>query len=279
MNVKKSYPIVLSIAGSDSGGGAGIQADLKTFSSLGVYGATAITAITAQNTQGVHSQFALPPQMVYDQIIAVMEDIHPSVIKIGMLSNVQVATVVADALERYSIPIILDPVMVSSSGHRLLSVEAQEVLKERLLPMAQLVTPNIPEMEALSDMPLLTISDKYNAAKYLLSLGVQSVLLKGGHEEGEVKVDILYQKSPQGIVTCSFSSDTLNTRNIHGTGCTLSSAIAAYMARGLALKEAISSAKIYITEAIKAGADVSVGKGYGPVNHLFNPLKMMVNEE
>ena len=279
MNVKKSYPTVLSIAGSDSGGGAGIQADLKTFSSLGVYGATAITAITAQNTQGVHSQFALPPQMVYDQIIAVMEDIHPSVIKIGMLSNVQVAAVVADALERYSIPIILDPVMVSSSGHRLLSAEAQEVLKERLLPMAQLVTPNIPEMEALSDMPLLTISDKYNAAKHLLSLGVQSVLLKGGHEEGEVKVDILYQKSPQGIVTCSFSSDTLNTRNIHGTGCTLSSAIAAYMARGLDLKDAVSSAKIYITEAIKAGADISVGKGYGPVNHLFNPLKMMINEE
>lgn len=279
MNVKKSYPIVLSIAGSDSGGGAGIQADLKTFSSLGVYGATAITAITAQNTQGVHSQFALPPQMVYDQIIAVMEDIHPSVIKIGMLSNLQVAIAVAEALKRYSIPIILDPVMVSSSGHRLLSAEAQEVLKERLLPMAQLVTPNIPEMEALSDMPLLTISDKYNAAKHLLSLGVQSVLLKGGHEEGEVKVDILYQKSPQGIITCSFSSDTLNTRNIHGTGCTLSSAIAAYMARGLALKEAISSAKIYITEAIKAGADISVGKGYGPVNHLFNPLKMMVNEE
>ena len=279
MNVKKSYPTVLSIAGSDSGGGAGIQADLKTFSSLGVYGATAITAITAQNTQGVHSQFALPPQMVYDQIIAVMEDIHPSVIKIGMLSNLQVATAVAEALERYSIPIILDPVMVSSSGHRLLSAEAQEVLKGRLLPMAQLVTPNIPEMEALSDMPLLTISDKYNAAKHLLSLGVQSVLLKGGHEEGEVKVDILYQKSPQGIVTCSFSSDTLNTRNIHGTGCTLSSAIAAYMARGLALKEAISSAKIYITEAIKAGSDISVGKGYGPVNHLFNPLKMMVNEE
>lgn len=279
MNVKKSYPTVLSIAGSDSGGGAGIQADLKTFSSLGVYGATAITSITAQNTQGVHSQFALPPQMVYDQIIAVVEDIHPSVIKIGMLSNVQVAAVVADALERYSIPIILDPVMVSSSGHRLLSVEAQEVLKERLLPMAQLVTPNIPEMEALSDMPLLTISDKYNAAKHLLSLGVQSVLLKGGHEEGDTKVDILYQKSPQGIVTCSFSSDTLNTRNIHGTGCTLSSAIAAYMARGLDLKDAVSSAKIYITEAIKAGADISVGKGYGPVNHLFNPLKMLVNEE
>ncbi len=279
MNVKKSYPTVLSIAGSDSGGGAGIQADLKTFSSLGVYGATAITAITVQNTQGVHSQFALPPQMVYDQIIAVMEDIHPSVIKIGMLSNVQVAIAVAEALERYSIPIILDPVMVSSSGHRLLSVDAQEVLKERLLPMTQLVTPNIPEMEALTAMPLSTISDKYNAAKHLLSLGVQSVLLKGGHEEGDTKVDILYQKSPQGIVTCSFSSDTLNTRNIHGTGCTLSSAIAAYMARGLALKEAISSAKIYITEAIKAGADISVGKGYGPVNHLFNPLKMMVNEE
>lgn len=279
MNLKKSYPVVLTIAGSDSSGGAGIQADLKTFSSLGVYGATAITAVTAQNTQGVHSQFALSTSMVIDQINAVLEDIYPSVIKVGMLSDASITAAVADALKGYSNPIILDPVMVSSSGHRLLSLEAQSILKERLLPMALLVTPNIPEMEALTSMPVSTNEEKFNAACYLLSLGVPAVLLKGGHQEGDSKMDILYQKSSQGIISTTFSSPTVITSNIHGTGCTLSSAIAAYMARGLALEEAVGQAKSYISEAIKAGADVSIGKGYGPVNHLFNPLKMMCNEE
>ena len=278
MNQQKSYPIVLSIAGSDSSGGAGIQADLKTFSSLGVYGATAITAITAQNTQGVHSQLAIPPQMVHDQIIAVIDDLHPSFIKIGILSNAEIVLAVAEALSHYSIPIILDPVIVSSSGHRLLSIEAQEVLKQKLLPIATLITPNIPEMQALTSMPLSTFSEKEKAAQHLIDYGIKAILLKGGHEEGNTKTDILFSKTANGVQHSTFSADTIPTTNIHGTGCTLSSAITAFMARGLDMQQAISHAKNYITQAITAGANVKIGHGFGPVNHGFNPLKMQIND-
>ena len=274
MNQNKSYPIVLTIAGSDSSGGAGIQADLKTFSALGVYGATAITAITAQNTLGVKSQFALDPKLVYEQIIAVIEDLNPSVVKIGMLSNEKIVETVAKALSHYKLKIILDPVIVSSSGHRLLSLEAQETIKERLLPMSELITPNIPEIIALTGMPVSTFEEKEKAADYLLNLGVKSVLLKGGHEEGDVKTDFLFYKGQQ---TClSFSSETIETNNIHGTGCTLSSAIAAFVARGLSLEDSISEAKKYVTEAIRNAADIKIGQGFGPVNHFFNPQKMIV---
>jgi len=277
MNPKKTYPIVLSIAGSDSSGGAGIQADLKTFSALGVYGATAITAITAQNTLGVHAQCPIPPEMVYDQITAVVDDLHPSFVKIGMLSNAEIVLAVAEALGKYSLPIVLDPVMVSSSGHRLLSVEAQDLVKKKLLPMAMLITPNLPEMKALTELPLSTYEEKEKAAKYLLECGAQAILLKGGHEEGDVKTDILFTPSANGIQSSLFSSESIFTRNIHGTGCTLSSAITAYLAKGLCLEEAIAAAKKYISEAIRAGADIEIGQGFGPVNHGFNPLKMQVN--
>ena len=278
MNSKKSYPIVLTIAGSDSSGGAGIQADLKTFSALGVYGASAITAITAQNTQGVHSQCALNPQIVYDQIIAVVDDLHPSLVKIGMLSNVDIVFAVVEALGKYSLPIVLDPVMVSTSGHRLLSVEAQEVVKKKLLPMSMLVTPNIPEMKALTNMPLSTNEEKEKAALYLMNYGAKAILLKGGHEESDVKADILFSNTANGIKTSIFTSETIVTSNIHGTGCTLSSAITAFMARGLCLEEAVTEAKKYITKAIRYGSDITIGHGFGPVNHGFNPLKMLVNE-
>ena len=278
MNSKKSYPIVLTIAGSDSSGGAGIQADLKTFSALGVYGASAITAITAQNTQGVHSQCALNPQIVYDQIIAVVDDLHPSLVKIGMLSNVDIVFAVVEALGKYSLPIVLDPVMVSTSGHRLLSVEAQEVVKKKLLPMSMLVTPNIPEMKALTNMPLSTNEEKENAALYLMNYGAKAILLKGGHEESDVKADILFSNTANGIKTSIFTSETIVTSNIHGTGCTLSSAITAFMARGFCLEEAVTEAKKYITKAIRYGSDITIGHGFGPVNHGFNPLKMLVNE-
>ena len=281
MNQSKSYPKVLSIAGSDSSGGAGIQADLKTFSALGVYGATAITAITAQNTQGVNSQFALEPQVVYDQIAAVMDDIEPSVVKIGMLSNTAIVEAVAKALHDYKPSfIILDPVIVSSTGHRLLSIEAQETIKEKLIPIADLLTPNIPEMKALTDSSLLSLEEKKEAAQQLFNLGAKAILLKGGHEEGEVKTDVLFvsqQTTDNGQQTLSmFTSETVVTKNTHGTGCTLSSAIAAFIARGLSLEDAISEAKNYVTEAIRAGADVKIGKGIGPVNHAFNPQKMIV---
>ena len=278
MNPKKSYPVVLTIAGSDSSGGAGIQADLKTFSALGVYGASAITAITAQNTQGVHSQLAIHPQMVYDQIIAVVDDLHPSFVKIGMLSNADIVVAVSEALGKYSLPVILDPVMVSSSGHRLLSVEAQEKVKKKLLPISMLLTPNIPEMKALTNMPLSTYEEKEKAARYLMNEGAKAILLKGGHEEGDVKADILFSQSVNGIQSSVFSSQTIETLNIHGTGCTLSSAITAFMARGLRMEEAVAEAKKYITEAICAGANVTIGHGFGPVNHGYNPLKMLVYE-
>ena len=292
MNQSKSYPKVLSIAGSDSSGGAGIQADLKTFSALGVYGATAITAITAQNTQGVNSQFALEPQMVYDQIAAVMDDIEPSVVKIGMLSNTAIVEAVAKALHDYKPSfIILDPVIVSSTGHRLLSIEAQETIKEKLIPIADLLTPNIPEMKALTDSPLSSLEEKKEAAQQLFNLGAKAILLKGGHEEGEIKKDYLFfnglkakdksLKSASVSMSASesvsvYSSETVVTKNTHGTGCTLSSAIAAFIARGLSLEDAISEAKNYVTEAIRAGADINIGKGIGPVNHSFNPQKMIV---
>ena len=274
VNHRKVYRLALSIAGSDSSGGAGIQADIKTFSALGVYGATAITAITAQNTLGVHSQLSLPQQMVYDQIVAVIDDLSPSVVKIGMLSNADIVTAVADALGRYSMPIILDPVIVSTSGHRLLSVEGEELVKQRLIPIATLVTPNIPEMVALTKMPVVTYEDKVLAAEQLLGYGAKAVLLKGGHEDGDIKSDILFTNTPSGIESTFFSSDTIPTRNTHGTGCTLSSAIAAYMALGYELKVAISNAKKYVTRAIRHGADIAIGHGFGPVNHGFNPQKM-----
>ena len=279
MNLRKTYPVVLSIAGSDSSGGAGIQADLKTFSALGVYGATAITAITAQNTQGVHSQLAIDPQMVYDQIVAVIDDLHPSFIKIGMLSNADIVMVVAKALSRFSIPVILDPVIVSSTGHRLLSIEAQEIIKSQLLPLSMLVTPNIPEMEALANHSVDTYEHKVEASKILFDFGAKAILLKGGHEDGDTKSDILFTNSESGIESTIFTSESITTRNTHGTGCTLSSAITAFMARGYDIVEAISEAKRFITEAIRSGADIEIGHGIGPVNHGFNPLKMIINEK
>ena len=278
MKQVKSYPIVLSIAGSDSSGGAGIQADIKTFSALGVYGATAITAITAQNTLGVHSQLAIDPQMVYDQICAVVDDLHPQVVKIGMLSNEGIVRAVAEALRKYQLLVILDPVIISTSGHRLLSENAQEVLKHKLLPLSTLVTPNIPEMSTLTAMPLATFEDKERAAQHLMQYGATSVLLKGGHEEGDTKSDILFSMSPSGVQSTIFSSQTIQTRNTHGTGCTLSAAIAAFIARGESINEAIAKAKSYISDAIRAGADVAIGNGFGPVNHGFNPVKMIINE-
>ena len=283
MNRNKSYPIVLSIAGSDSSGGAGIQADLKTFSALGVYSATSITAITAQNTLGVVSQMALPPQMVREQIIAVMDDLHPSVVKIGMLSNAEIVNAVAEVLSEYKAKIVLDPVIVSTSGHRLLSVEAQEVIKEKLLPISELVTPNIPEMETLTNMPLSSFEEKEKAANYLLDLGAKAVLLKGGHEDGEVKTDILFFRAHEvcSQLTAHSSqlvSESISTKNVHGTGCTLSSAIAAFLALDYSLEDAVREAKRYITEAIRAGADVKIGHGFGPVNHFFNPKPLFKNE-
>ena len=276
MKSSKSYPIVLSIAGSDSSGGAGIQADIKTFSALGVYGATAITAITAQNTLGVFSQLHLEPKLVYEQICCVMDDLRPSVVKIGMLANAEIIHSVADALSKYDVTIVLDPVMVSTSGHRLLSVESRDVIKEKLLPMSSIITPNIPEMIELTNMPLSNITEKETAAKHLLNHGVRYVLLKGGHEDGNVKTDFLFYFDSDKLVIKTFSSETIVSKNTHGTGCTLSSAIASFIAKGDSIEESVAKAKQYVSDAISHGADINIGNGHGPINHSFNPQKMLV---
>ena len=217
--------------------------------------------------------------MVYDQIVAVMDDLRPSCVKIGMLSNSEVVMAVAEALSRYPTHIILDPVIVSTTGHRLLSIEAQEIIKSQLLPLSMLVTPNIPEMEALANHSVDTYEHKVEASKILFDYGAKAILLKGGHEEGGTKSDILFTNSKSGIESTIFTSESITTRNTHGTGCTLSSAITAFMARGYDIVEAITEAKSFITEAIRSGADIEIGHGIGPVNHGFNPLKMIINEK
>ncbi len=263
----KRYITALSIAGSDPSGGAGLQADLKTFSALGVYGATAITAVTVQNTVDVKYVHALPPQVVYDQIVTVMEDIMPDAVKIGMVNDAETLDAIVRALTpRRPRFLVVDPVMVSTSGCALMQADALQVMEERLLPMADIVTPNLPEAWTLAG----TDSSVDEAAQAILRLGVKALLIKGGHAEGTTKTDYLYVSYDDGVKRTEFSSATVDTFNTHGTGCTLSSAIAAMLARGHGMEEAVRQAKMYLTEALKAGADVVVGHGHGPVCHFFS---------
>ena len=244
-----------------------MQADLKTFSALGVYGATAITAVTVQNTVGVKYVHALPPQVVYDQIVTVMEDIMPDAVKIGMVNDAETLDAIVRALTLHRPRIlVVDPVMVATSGCALMQADALQVMEERLLPMADIVTPNLPEAWTLAG----TDSSVDEAAQAILRLGVKALLIKGGHAEGTTKTDYLYVSYDDGVKRTEFSSATVDTFNTHGTGCTLSSAIAAMLARGHGMEEAVRQAKMYLTEALKAGADVVVGHGHGPVCHFFS---------
>lgn len=264
----KRYVTALTIAGSDPSGGAGMQADLKTFSALGVYGATAITAVTVQNTQSVKYVHTLPPQVVYDQIVGVMEDLCVDAVKIGMVNDADTLDAIVRALsERKPKFLVVDPVMVSTSGCALMQPDALAIMKERLLPMADLVTPNLPEAWTLAGTD--TLVDE--AAQKILELGVKALLIKGGHAEGKTKTDYLYMNNGGGVKRVEFTSETVETKNTHGTGCTLSSAIAAFAARDCGLEDAVRKAKAYLTGALKAGADVVVGKGHGPVCHFFKP--------
>ena len=263
----------LTIAGSDSCGGAGVQADIKTMSALGVYAASAITSVTVQNTLGVQAIQAIRPEIVAGQIRAVMDDIKPTAIKVGMVNDQATILAIADTLRQYSPQkLVVDPVMVSTSGSMLMQKDALSTFCSRLLPMATLLTPNIPEAEVLSNLSISSIDDMDAAGRSILALGCKAVLIKGGHLEGR-KVDKLYL--PNGEV-CSFVHEAIATRNTHGTGCTLSSAIAAFMARGLALADAVAQAKTYLSQALEAGKDVHIGEGQGPVNHLFNPEKQII---
>ncbi len=272
----RRYPAVLSVAGSDPSGGAGIQADLKTLAALGVYGMAAVTAVTVQNTEGVKYVHALPPGVVGDQIDAVMEDIRPDVVKVGMVNDAETLGALADAFGRHRPAfLIVDPVMVSSSGCPLMQPGAEVLLKERLLPITHLLTPNLPEAERLTGLRITTPEEAERAARALRAMGVDAVLLKGGHARGETKADLLVGRDGAR----RYAAPAVATRNSHGTGCTLASAIAAYVARGERLEDAVGLAKDYLTRALLAGKDVATGHGCGPLNHGFGPEKMHIMED
>ena len=260
-------PAALTIAGSDSSGGAGIQADLKTFAALGVYGASAITALTAQNTRGVARVHAVPADFVIAQIDAVFSDLDIGAVKIGMLAERAIIDAVADGLKRWSPKhVVLDPVMVATSGDRLLAADAVEALRTQLVPLASILTPNLPEAAALLDAPVASQEDAIvEQGRRLLAYGCTAVLIKGGHGEGTESIDYLIDR--QG--TIALSAPRVATRNTHGTGCSLSSAIAAGLARGEDLESAVRNAKAFISAAIAAADRFSVGHGHGPVHHFY----------
>lgn len=264
----KTYTRVLTIAGSDSGGGAGIQADLKTFAALGCYGMSAITAITAQNTRGVEGIFALPPDFVVSQIATVLTDIGADAVKIGMLFSAPLIAAVAQELKKYDFgSLVLDPVMVAQSGDRLLQDDAVEALRRHLLPMADVVTPNLPEAEVLSGRTLHTDTERQAAAREIAAGGCAAVLIKGGHDRDETSDDLLYLAGAKRFKR--IAGRRITTANNHGTGCTLSSAIACRLARGDSTETAVERAKEYITGAIRAGAAYHIGSGSGPVHHFY----------
>jgi hydroxymethylpyrimidine/phosphomethylpyrimidine kinase len=257
--------IAVTIAGSDSGGGAGIQADLKTFSALNVYGASIVTAITAQNTREVAAIHDVPAAMIAAQIDAVFSDLAVNAVKIGMLSVPAAIATVAAGLDRWrATHVVLDPVMIATSGDRLLGAEAIDILKRELIPRALVVTPNLHEAAALTGEPVAQNEDEMRAqAQRLLGIGAQAVLIKGGHAQSADATDLLV--TPAAVAR--FTAQKIDTRNTHGTGCTLSSAIAAGLAKGLALAAAVADAKAYVTAAIDAADELSIGHGHGPVHH------------
>ena len=266
------YPRVLSIAGSDSGGGAGIQADLKTFVALGCYGMTAITALTAQNTLGVRSIHPVPPTMLRDQIDAVIEDIGVDAVKIGMLHAADIVRTVAGSIDRHGLRrVVLDPVMMSTSGARLIDDDAQAVLVRELFCRATLVTPNLDEAGLLVGRPLASEADMEAAAREMLAMGASAVLLKGGHLAGDTVSDLLLERDAQPRW---MRAPRIATANTHGTGCTLSSAIAAQLALGAELPQAVELARAYVRGALEAGAAVRTGAGSGPLNHGQAPQAM-----
>jgi hydroxymethylpyrimidine/phosphomethylpyrimidine kinase len=258
-------PVAATIAGSDSGGGAGIQADLKTFAALGVYGVSVITALTAQNTRGVTGIHEVPAEFITAQIDAVFSDFNVGAVKIGMLANAKAVAAVASGLDRHKQSnIVLDPVMVATSGDRLLEADAIEQLRRLLIPKALVLTPNLPEAAALLDT---TIAEDEAVMRHqahrLLKLGAKAVLIKGGHDTGPESIDLLVEPDR----TTRLSAERIATRNTHGTGCTLSSAIAAGLANGQSLTDAVRGAKSYVTAAIAAADRLAVGSGHGPVHH------------
>lgn len=270
------YPTGITIAGSDSCGGAGIQADLKTFSALGVYGMSVITAITAQNTKKICGIQAVDAEVIKNQIDLLFEDFEVDAVKIGMVYRAETVSILADALRRYRPRwIVLDPVLISTSGNQLLEDAAVESMVSQLFPLANLVTPNIPETEFLTRRPIRSENDFEQAAQAFLQMGCSAVLIKGGHGEGKNKTDRYFSKEGENRL---FVHPTIESQNTHGTGCTLSSAIAAFLALGNPMPLAIEKAENYLAQAIEAGREIILGHGHGPVNHFFNPEKLKTIE-
>ncbi|OGT30018.1 MAG: bifunctional hydroxymethylpyrimidine kinase/phosphomethylpyrimidine kinase [Gammaproteobacteria bacterium RIFCSPHIGHO2_12_FULL_35_23] len=271
----KRYVTVLAIAGSDCSGGAGIQADIKTISANGAYAVSVITALTAQNTLGVHQIQTLPEKFITAQLEAVFTDIYIDTIKIGMLHNSDVINCVQNAIKRYQPRhIVLDPVMVAKDGARLINIKVIELLKEKLFPIATLITPNIPEAEILSGHKIFSKKEMLLVAKDIALTYKVNVLIKGGHLENKKCHDLLFSWKDQMITW--FSLSRINTKNTHGTGCSLSSAIATFVAQGSLLTDAIKQAKEYVNAALLAGKDYALGAGQGPVHHFYQ-LEKIIN--
>jgi hydroxymethylpyrimidine/phosphomethylpyrimidine kinase len=265
----RQYCKVLTIAGSDSGGGAGIQADLKTFAAIGCYGMSVITALTAQNTRGVIGIHAVPPPFAVQQIEAVFTDIGADAVKIGMLYSAKLIEAVAEALKKHGArKIVLDPVMVAQSGDKLLQDDAVKAIKAYLMPLADVVTPNIPEASVLTGRSLKNWKDMERTAEILAQHGSRSILIKGGHGAENKSTDLLLLVRENRFVR--LEAERIETRNNHGTGCTLSSAIAAYLAKGNDIEAAVQKAKTFMNQAIAAGARYQIGHGHGPVHHFFH---------
>ena len=262
-----SPPITLTIAGSDSGGGAGIQADMKTFAALKTYGTTVITAVTAQNTCKVAAVSVLPSDIVRKQMHALAEDMDISAVKTGMLANRENIAVVAEGIRQHAWQkVVVDPVILAQSGDRLLEIDAIKELRKELFPLATVITPNLPEAAFFLGKKIEEIlADPWQAATSLMELGAQAVLLKGGHSKIHEARDWLVTKEHREI----FSAARIETRNVHGTGCTLSAAICAFLAHGMELRDAVSGAKDYISGAIDAARSFHIGKGAGPVHHFY----------
>lgn len=273
---KYTYPTVLTIAGFDGSGGAGIQADIKTFSALGCYATSVLTALPVQNTMGVQKIYPISMEAVADQIEAVLDDIFPDAIKIGMVHTPQLVETIVNTLAKYpKTPIVFDPVMVATSGHRLIEEETIQTIVEKLFPIADIITPNMDEASILAKMEVKTLEDMQIAGEKILKSGCKSILLKGGHQELPIITSLFIEENGK---QSSFETEKFSTNNTHGSGCTLSSAIAAYIARGEELHQSVELAQEYVFEAIKNGKDVVIGKGNGPLNHFFNPHKIIKNE-
>ncbi|UUC44616.1 bifunctional hydroxymethylpyrimidine kinase/phosphomethylpyrimidine kinase [Flavobacterium cerinum] len=273
MKKEHIYPVVLTIAGFDGSGGAGIQADIKTISALGCYATSVLTALPVQNTCGVKAIHTIPTEIVQMQLQTIMEDIRPDAIKIGMVHSLELVRIIAEMLQEYpEIPVVFDPVMVATSGHRLIKEDTINEIVNTLFPLSTIITPNLDEAAVLTGAPIGSVDEMRLLGTKIMEKGCQHLLLKGGHLPTKELTSILFDQ--KGIIA-EYTSEKIETNNRHGSGCTLSSAIAAYLAQGKKIPDAVNLAQQYVHEAIKEGADVAIGKGNGPLNHFFAPQQLL----